>query len=85
MRNLPNIEYLPPGDLKPYPGNARTHSKKQVKQIAESLQTFGFNNPILVSNDNQIIAGHGRVRHHADGCADHREEGPAHRIRPALL
>ncbi|WP_379548300.1 site-specific DNA-methyltransferase [Qipengyuania sp. DSG2-2] len=47
--------------LKPYAGNARTHSKKQVKQIAASIERFGFTNPVLVSDKGEIIAGHGRV------------------------
>jgi len=47
--------------LKPYAGNARTHSKKQVQQIAASISRFGFNNPVLVSDDGEIIAGHGRL------------------------
>src|SRR5712691_8851260 len=55
------VEYLPPERLRPYPGNARAHSKKQVKQIANSIERFGFNNPVLVSDDFEIIAGHGRV------------------------
>lgn len=46
--------------LRPYPRNARTHSKKQLKQIASSIQRFGFTNPVLVSEDGEIIAGHGR-------------------------
>ena len=49
------------GLLKPYPRNARTHSKKQVKQLARSIERFGFVNPVLVSDDGEIIAGHGRV------------------------
>lgn len=47
--------------LKPYARNARTHSKKQVKQIAASIVRFGFTNPVLISDDGEIIAGHGRV------------------------
>ena len=47
--------------LTPYPRNARTHSKKQVHQIAESIQEFGFTNPVLIDNEGGIIAGHGRV------------------------
>lgn len=47
--------------LRPYPRNARTHSRKQVKQIAASIERFGFTNPVLVSDDGEIIAGHGRV------------------------
>ncbi|CAM3210339.1 site-specific DNA-methyltransferase (adenine-specific) [Sphingomonas antarctica] len=47
--------------LQPYARNARTHSKKQVRQIASSIERFGFTNPVLVSDDGEIIAGHGRV------------------------
>ncbi len=47
--------------LKPYARNARTHSKQQVAQIARSIERFGFTNPVLVSDDGQIVAGHGRV------------------------
>ena len=48
-------------DLRPYARNARTHSKKQIKQIAASIERFGFTNPVLVSGDLEIIAGHGRL------------------------
>lgn len=47
--------------LKPYAKNARTHSKKQVRQIADSIKQFGFTNPILIDKENTILAGHGRV------------------------
>jgi ParB-like chromosome segregation protein Spo0J len=47
--------------LKPYPRNARRHSKTQVKQIAKSIETFGFTNPVLTGSGGQILAGHGRV------------------------
>ena len=53
------IEFLPPGSLRPYPRNARTHSKKQVRQIADSIRRFGFTNPVLVDQANMILAGHG--------------------------
>ena len=56
-----NIEHTAIGLLKPYKRNARTHSKAQVKQIARSIERFGFTNPVLVSDDGEIIAGHGRV------------------------
>src|SRR5215208_3206804 len=55
------IEPMRVGDLRPYARNARTHSKKQIKQIARSIERFGFTNPVLISDDNEIIAGHGRV------------------------
>ena len=47
--------------LRPYPANARTHSKKQIRQIAASIERFGFTNPVLISDNGEIIAGHGRV------------------------
>src|SRR5258707_13609967 len=59
--NCMKIEVMPVGELRPYPNNARTHSKKQIRQIANSIQKFGFCNPILVDDEKQIIAGHGRV------------------------
>src|SRR3974377_1918285 len=52
---------LPGRELRPHPNNARTHSRKQVKQIAKSIEKFGFCNPVLVDDAKQIIAGHGRV------------------------
>lgn len=48
-------------ELRAYTRNARTHSKRQIAQIAESIRRFGFTNPVLVSGDGEIIAGHGRV------------------------
>lgn len=55
------IEHLPPGALMPWTNNARTHSKKQVRQIAESIRTFGFTNPVLIDRESTVLAGHGRV------------------------
>jgi len=52
---------VPLGRLKPWAGNARTHSKKQIRQIADSIETFGFTNPLLIDRDGRILAGHGRV------------------------
>ena len=56
------IEHLPPHDLQPYKRNARTHSKAQIQQIADSIKEFGFTVPILIDGGNMILAGHGRVR-----------------------
>jgi DNA modification methylase len=56
-----NFENRPTRSLRPYAGNARTHSPKQIRQISRSIERFGFNNPVLVDDDDQIIAGHGRV------------------------
>src|SRR3954454_357145 len=55
------IEHAPTASLKPYPRNARRHSKAQIKQIAASIERFGFTNPVLMSEDGEIVAGHGRV------------------------
>jgi ParB-like chromosome segregation protein Spo0J len=55
------IEPMPVAKLRPYAGNARTHSKKQIRQIADSIRRFGFTNPVLIGRDGEIIAGHGRV------------------------
>jgi hypothetical protein len=48
-------------DLIPYAMNSRTHSEKQVAQLAASIREFGFTNPVLVDESNNLIAGHGRV------------------------
>lgn len=56
-----DVETMPVESLKPYARNARTHSRKQIRQIANSIQRFGFTNPVLISDDNEIVAGHGRV------------------------
>jgi hypothetical protein len=47
-------------ELKPSERNARTHSKKQIHKVADSIRAFGFVNPILVDGSNEIVAGHGR-------------------------
>jgi DNA modification methylase len=56
-----SVVYFEPKDLKPYPRNARRHSSKQIRQIADSIRTFGFTNPILIDAQDMILAGHGRV------------------------
>lgn len=56
------VNYKRIDKLIPDKRNARTHSKKQVAQIAESIEAFGFTNPILTDPDGNIIAGHGRLR-----------------------
>ena len=61
MRIPDNIVCLPISALNPDPRNARTHSSEQIKQIAASIKQFGFTNPILIDENRQILAGHGRV------------------------
>lgn len=56
-----HMERRPIDQLRAYPGNARTHSDDQIRQIAASILEFGFVNPVLIAPDNMIIAGHGRV------------------------
>jgi DNA modification methylase len=57
----PKIETRLVADLIPYAANSRTHSDAQVAQIAASIKEFGWTNPILIDDDNTIIAGHGRL------------------------
>lgn len=65
MTDLPpsaaRIEYIAPSSLTPYAHNARKHSKKQIRQIADSIEAFGFNAPVLINGYNVLLAGHGRV------------------------
>ena len=55
------VTYAEIQNLVPYARNARTHSRRQIRQIADSIRTFGFTNPVLVNGSRMIIAGHGRV------------------------
>lgn len=55
------LERLPLAQLTPAQRNARKHSRKQIGQIADSIRTFGWTNPVLVDDRNTIIAGHGRL------------------------
>ena len=56
-----NIEQIAIERLIPYARNSRTHSETQIAQIAASMREFGFTNPVLISDDETIIAGHGRI------------------------
>jgi ParB-like chromosome segregation protein Spo0J len=55
------VTYIHPDRLRPYEGNARTHTPEQVAQIAASIKEFGFTNPIICDGGNTVIAGHGRL------------------------
>lgn len=55
------VVLIPVSELRAYPGNARTHSEEQAREIAESINAFGWTNPILVDEDGMILAGHGRL------------------------
>ena len=54
------ISYDPIAALTPHPRNPRKHSRAQIQAIAKSIKAFGFNAPILIDKDRQIVAGHGR-------------------------
>jgi DNA modification methylase len=55
------IETVAVSSLRAYARNPRTHTKKQIRQIADSIRTFGWTNPILVDAEGGVIAGHGRL------------------------
>jgi ParB-like chromosome segregation protein Spo0J len=55
------VVYRPTNSIKPESRNARTHSKKQVAEIAASIRQFGFANPLLIDVNSVLIAGHGRL------------------------
>jgi DNA modification methylase len=60
LRDL-RVDFVPVSALKPDARNPRTHSTKQIRQIANSIRSFGFTNPILIDAEGGVIAGHGRI------------------------
>ena len=61
MKDFPEAKIVSTDSLIPYAMNSRTHSDKQIDQIAASIKEFGFLNPVIIDAENGIIAGHGRV------------------------
>ena len=55
------IEYIKPVEIREYKNNPRQHKDEQIRQIANSIKQFGFNNPVLVDENCEILAGHGRL------------------------
>jgi len=55
------IKYKDPRKLRPRLKNPRTHSARQIKQIAASITEFGFINPVLIDGADEVVAGHARV------------------------
>lgn len=55
------VEYLNLDELQTYEKNSRIHNKEQIIQLSKSMKEFGFTNPIIIDEDNMILAGHGRV------------------------
>jgi hypothetical protein len=56
------INWLPPSTLIPYVNNPRKHPRAQIDLIAKSIKQFGWTNPILIGQDNEVLCGHGRLR-----------------------
>ena len=56
-----NMQLVEISKLIPYINNARTHSKEQITKLRSSLREFGFINPVIIDNDYNVIAGHGRI------------------------
>jgi hypothetical protein len=59
--SLSNLLERPPADLKPWPGNPRTHNDKQLAKLKASIRKFGFTIPPLIDETATILSGHGRV------------------------
>ncbi len=55
------VEHIAPDMIRSNPHNARTHDRRQIKQIAASIDAFGFTNPVLIDETGILIAGHGRL------------------------
>ena len=58
VKGLPTVRI---DELRPYENNAKIHGEEQIKQLRRSLREFGFVSPVLIDEDNNLIAGHGRV------------------------
>ncbi len=61
LAQYPRLSLATVDHLSPYANNPRTHSKKQIQQIADSISAFGWTNPLLIDADGGVIAGHGRL------------------------
>lgn len=56
-----NVQQVSISKIKPYQNNAKIHGPEQIRKIADSIQEFGFLNPVLLDDENGLLAGHGRV------------------------
>ncbi len=61
MREYKEAEQIAVSDLLPYSKNAKTHDAKQIKNIAKSIEQYGFTQPLVIDADNTVIIGHGRL------------------------
>src|SRR3954462_8764047 len=62
MMSVLRVERVEIGRLKPDPRNPRLRGERQIKQIARSIEAFGFNVPVLADREGNLLAGHGRVQ-----------------------
>lgn len=62
IENLTDVEEAETEKLIPYPNNPKEHPEKQIENIASSIQEFGFTQPLVVDEENQVIIGHGRLQ-----------------------
>jgi DNA modification methylase len=56
-----SIEYVLISQLRPYPNNPRTHTRKGTRKLAAVIERYGFQSPVIINEQNVILAGHGRV------------------------
>ena len=61
MKENQAVEFLPINSVAPYPRNPRTHPEANVAKLVASIKEFGWTTPILVDEENAILAGHGRL------------------------
>jgi DNA modification methylase len=56
------IKHIKLSDLKPHPKNPRIHPEKLITKLTQSINTYGFTNPVLIDADNRVLAGHARCK-----------------------
>ena len=61
MKTTTEMKLVPIDKLIPYANNARTHSKEQILKLRSSLREFGFINPVIIDQNFNVVAGHGRI------------------------
>lgn len=61
MAKIDRVQEVALAELKPYERNAKLHPEEQIQKIAKSIEEFGFVNPVLIDENKNVIAGHGRI------------------------
>lgn len=62
QKGHPSVEMMPLASLKPHPNNPRQHPDRSIDAVKRSIEAFGFTNPVLVSADGYVLAGHTRIK-----------------------